>query len=251
MHQLTKNVTRFDPRPVVDVGWGRGGVVGGGVGWSWRWVVCLVVVVGVVGVAVPVSAVESPAAERFVQIDGAGLVGSEGVAGGGDVTGDGVADLVVTVSEEPVDTRFGVPVGVAVVPGGGRARSWRVSWRAVASRVIRPGPGDVELTDVGIVPDVNGDGVGEVVVVQKPRNPVTEPDAQTRVFVVYGAASGDVRVSELAAEQGFEAVAAVRGLGARSVGALDVLGDVDGAGSPGLVVKAYPQDERNRISLAP
>lgn len=122
------------------------------------------------------------------------------VAGGADLAGDGVDDLAVSLAPS---TFRGLEDAVAAVVSGAERDSW-VAGRGPADLVIRgvrDGDGlPVPLCKPGILPDLSGDGIAELLLQLCPE----DPQLPRRLFVVYGtAAGGETRLDALEG-RGFE-----------------------------------------------
>lgn len=160
----------------------------------------------------------------------------EGLAGGADVTGDGLPDVVIGAPGQ--DERRAARGSVRVIPG-----PWPVQERSAADV---PGPvvaDDVAHTLLGrsldLLPDLNGDGRAEILA----GSPGTSPGCRLgagAAWVFEGREApgafpphGDPRSTRLAGVP----------FGAGAGAIVAHAGDVDGDGRPDLLVDAEPNDD--------
>ena len=184
-------------------------------------------------------------AERGITIRGAQAGDQAGfdVAAAGDVNRDGLADLLVGAP-----LAGGRPEG-STVGGGeayvvfGRAGRAEIDLAARDFGGIRITGGDVNSwlgRAVASLPDVNGDGVPEIVVGAPRRDVADRPNAGS-VYVVFGRATGDVDAARLVEDgAGFR----IDGPGGSDRGgafagrAVSSVGDLDGDGRPEVLLTA-------------
>lgn len=168
---------------------------------------------------------------------GAGLQTGWSVAGGGDVDGDGHADVLVGAPSSDID-------------GNGEGRAFVVFGKSTGETVAL---GDVLLGEGGFAidgdadtdqagfsvahaGDVNGDGLADVIVGAPQADPIA--DDEGRAYVVFGKADGDTVALETLAADGHGFV--IEGSGANDLAGTAVAGGVDlnGDGLDDVIVGA-------------
>ena len=117
---------------------------------------------------------ETPAATVWA-ITGNGGICCGAIAGGGDVNGDGFADLVV-------DEHLTMTTGTVDVYLGGAGGLDTTAWNTIAGPAASPGPFGAAITNAG---DVNGDGFADVLI-----SGSLESDAAGQSFLYLGASTG-------------------------------------------------------------
>lgn len=161
-------------------------------------------------------------------------------SGGVDLTGDGIHDVVTrTRPAEPGTEMPGDPV--AQVVSGAPQHSWVTDVESPSQVVRGLAAADglpVPFGCVNPLEDVNGDGLGELLVASCPEQ-WSYDYAQPRVFVVFGSSLGfAARLAALGGD-GYEVdLAPVHH--AAVISAAVPLADVDGDGSPGMAVMLRP-----------
>jgi len=170
------------------------------------------------------------------------MLGVEGrggirVAGAGDVNGDGVADLVVGASKA---SPGGEASGACYVVFGRRGFPAAIDLAELDGTqgfvVHGAVPGERAGFDVSAAGDVNGDGIGDLVVGTSAR------EGRGRAYVVYGAARFPAAL-DLAALRGGEGCTI---LGDRCGESVAAAGDVNADGAGDLVVGAPFADPGGR-----
>lgn len=159
------------------------------------------------------------------------------VVGGGDVTGDGLDDVVVSI-----DAGFEY---ARVLPGGAPRSAWvEFTDQLNGGRIDGGVPSEGGIAcPVGVVGDASGDGIGEVLLATCADGRSGDA-APLRAFVVYGSSGqiDDVSLDQLAAQgRGFE-LALERPRQGDVPRTVSPLADLDGRGSPGFVVAFGPAD---------
>ncbi len=176
-------------------------------------------------------------------IEGAG----EAVSGAGDVNGDGVPDFIIGAPREDLDGREDAGQSYVVF---GKADGAPVTRAAVEAGeggfVIRgSGAGDRAGTSVSGAGDVDGDGLADVFIGAPGADPQGREDAGAS-YVVFGKADGTpVELADVEAGTGGFMVAGARP-GDGSGFSVSEAGDVDGDGTPDLVVGAPSADPAGR-----
>ena len=170
---------------------------------------------------------------RIGGADGGDLAGYS-IAAAGDLNGDGLADLILGAPGADPD---GVATGAAHVVYG-KAGTAAVNLAALGAggfRIGGEGESDLAGASVGVVGDVNGDGIADFLI-DAPGNDTTGQDAGA-VYLVFGRAGGfdNIALSELTA-------GALRLTGMQagdSLGhAVAAAGDVNGDGLMDFLVSA-------------
>jgi Ca2+-binding RTX toxin-like protein len=174
--------------------------------------------------------------------DGFKILGVEsGYSGGsvdtaGDVNGDGIADLIIGAPE--LESGGSVTGGAYVIygkEGGPGDIDVAMLTPAQGFRIIGISGGDAAGYSVHAAGDVNGDGVGDVIIAAPGAEPGGRPYAG-EAYLVYGKIGGlgDVDLASLLPEQGFR----IAGIGEPFFGGMSVAGggDINGDGFDDVII---------------
>jgi hypothetical protein len=170
---------------------------------------------------------------------GAGSV----VAGGGDVTGDGVPDVLV--GAPGASFSFATAGAVYVVPGKATTTNIDLNACSVCFRIDGQRASDQLPRSLAITGDMNGDGLGEAAVgTDFADNPTAGDGSAGSAWVVFGKSSNSTVALASLGSAGFR-IDGEKGTdqAARSLGAP---GDVNGDGVPDVVVGALFADANAR-----
>ncbi len=167
--------------------------------------------------------------------EGAGDWAGSAVAGGADLTGDGVSDLVVGAFG--ATPNGGVSGRSYVVRGGGNPSPFLADAADARSGFAIDGEAAADLSGdaVGVVGDVDGDGIDDILVGARGSD-IAGTDSG-RAYVVFGGMTTGVTLADVAAGTGGFAIDGETG-GDRCGLAVAGAGDVDGDGRGDLIVAA-------------
>jgi hypothetical protein len=158
------------------------------------------------------------------------------VAAAGDVNGDGRPDLLVSAPSAGLGARTQSGL-VYVVFGGSSPREVDLANLGDGGFVVQgPGPGERVGYAVAAAGDVNGDGLGDIIIGDSAWNPFKEGIPSGRAFVVFGKKdAGSVDLAALGVG-GFE----IQGRRDSEAGATVAgLGDVNGDGLADVALSGY------------
>lgn len=215
-----------------------------------RRLLAAVAIVALLAGAAPSTAQEEEAPWRFSTLRPAEGPGDAlgAMAGGGDVTGDGIDDVVVQLLSDG-----GARADARVVSGAPQS-SWAVDAATGSQRseLALVGPRDRDgrpvplACDPGIVGDLSGDGIDELVIASCPPPLEVGPP---RLWVAFGSGDGgEVRLDAVGAA-GFEVDLGSLPEDAR-IGRVAVLERVDAAGAPGVAVTVRSPSAPSDVAAA-
>ena len=172
---------------------------------------------------------------------GAGSV----VAGGGDVTGDGIPDVLV--GAPGASFSFATAGAVYVVPGKATTTNFDLNACSACFRIDGQRASDQLPRSLAITGDMNGDGIGEAAVgTDFADNPTAGDGSAGSAWVVFGKSSNTAVALATLGAGGFR----IDGQKASDQAArsLASVGDVNGDGKPDLAVGALFADNNSRTN---
>jgi hypothetical protein len=205
--------------------------------------------VGGFGATLDASTVTGANGFRITGVAAEDYAGSS-VSAAGDINGDGIGDLIVGAGNaDPNGSNSGAAY-VVFGKKGGFAKDLKLSTLAAADgfRITGAAANDQAGSSVSAAGDVNGDGIGDLIVGAVNADP--NGSSSGAAYVVFGKKGGfgtNVNLSSLAAADGFR----ISGVGNhdRAGSSVSAAGDINGDGIGDLIVGA-PQVNVNNSGAA-